>query len=221
MLAYARYRKRDVNNRNPSRNRIAKRRRTSPLIVLRQEGPEGRMPRTFDATRGLYVPLRYEVGFLHDAVAHEDSPPTVYLEMKVVKEGEPPRCVDMKIHSDYSDERISVRRFRRIPFAEYLRLAVAVAVGTKEEVTDWKPDETSRGIGGFANDWREKRVTFDELARRPVGRPPLESYLDLAEVVRIASAGQPTPTKAVEDHWRVSKSTALRYRKRARAAGYS
>jgi hypothetical protein len=190
-----------------------------PMIVLRRSARDGRQPEPFDEARGLYVPLRYEVGFFPNA-SDPELRTEVWLEMRVVATGEPPRCMNLTVVGR-RDEGISSRRFRRIPFAEYLRLAVAVAVGTKSEISDWLPDESVHGIGLDSEKWGEIRMTFDELARRPVGRPRLETVVDLAEVARVAATGQPTPTKAVRERFMIGETTARRWIRRAQAKGHS
>ena len=225
MLASARYQKLTMNKRHPSDNGDGKKghtRRRDLTIIVRQHAPDGMKAELLDQARGLYYPSRFEVGFLHGD-GGEGPIPTVWLEMACLMRGEPPRCVRVTVMHGYDPPGITPDRFRRIPLADYTRYAIAAAVGSKTEIEEWRPHEVQtgeRGIGGSPEQWRERKLKFDELARRKVGRPRIGEVVDLAEVARVAAAGQPTPTKAVRERFTLGQTTARRWIRRAEAEGH-
>jgi hypothetical protein len=205
-----------LNKRRSTRNSSAERQRGLTVIVRVDRRHRDDFI-ALDEQRGLYVPRYFEAGFLQGQSREQ---PAVWLEMGTgVPKGEPPEVQSIRIISRRSHGGISAEQFHRVQYATFRRIAVAAAAGTREELTSWMESETETGRvqGGDIEQWRERKVIFNDLARRPVGRPRLEELVDLAEVVRVAGLGSPKSTKAVMDHFHVSRSTAQRWLQRARA----
>jgi hypothetical protein len=111
--------------------------------------------------------------------------------------------------------------FSKIPLKKWTRYAVAAAASTRSELRG--PTE-----GWTAEEWLEKKVSFAELARTPVGRPRHGTefmyrgrVIDLNEVNEVATAGAPHHVKAVQEHFGdagdpVRRETARSWIKRVR-----
>jgi hypothetical protein len=182
--------------------------------------PLGQVAVLLDGTRRLYVPAEFEVGFRHEG-GDDKAPPEVWIEFGAGT-GAPPAVQAIRAQTSPLAP-ITPDRFRRIPLATYIGLAVAAAADTREEIETpslgkiyaGSPAFLASGAAGDRETWRERKLFFDELARRPVGRPKLEEAIDLSEVREVAAAGAPASTKAVQTHFHVSRSTARRYIRRA------
>lgn len=226
LLRCARYQESTLNNRRSTKNSAAESR--SGLTITIRVAPRYRgdlLP--IDEQREIYVPAFFEAGFLRlqptatTAAVNDDVEgiePAVWLEMGPgTFKGDPPAVRSIRIVNPIHG--ISAEQFHRIQYATYRRLAVAAAAGTREELSSWTDYEEKEGRieGGKVQRWRERRVTFDDLARRPVGRPSLEEAVDLAQVAHVGKQGAPNSTKAVMDNFHVSRSTAQRWLRRARA----
>lgn len=229
MLWAARYQKCGMDKRHPTRKASTNKRHGfgefEPVtIVIRQNPPHGNSPMLLDETRRLYVPAFFEAGFVYDAFS---GLPAVWLSIGPgTFEGDPPACSGVRVIS--AQEPITPDVFRRIPLARYLRLALAAAAGSKEEISrPWAKRELRSGriAGGKEAAHRERKVNFDDVARVPVGRPRIEEVVDLELVASIAAGSPDSPNKAVREHFDrperpVSDTTARRWRDRARDAGY-
>jgi hypothetical protein len=118
---------------------------------------------------------------------------------------------------------VTADEFARIPLKTWTRFAVAAAAETADEI------KRLHGLAGATvAEWREKRVSFAELARRPVGRPRLEhgftyygDVISLDEVLEVGKSGGSKPVKTIQEHFGktgflVPQCTAQRWWTRAR-----
>jgi hypothetical protein len=190
--------------------------------VLRR-APEGFVPTPWEGRRGVYLPTEFTVLF-PAAIEIRERSDGARAEARLVQheinlsfsapglDGEPALLERVEVRHSGGD--ITPSNFR-VPLATYRRYALAAAAGTQAEI--------SGGGSTAETSIREarERKTFAELAMRPVGRPRLEDSVDLAAVARVAAQGHPTPTKAVQQQWTVSKSAARRWIRRAEAQGHS
>jgi hypothetical protein len=192
-----------------------------PYIVVRWEPSDARPAVLVDPVRRLYIPRRFKAAIvtselrivlklqatadLRDIFEAAGQEPPKTKGDAVIKEA----TVTSDAFSYLPTERA------RIPFATYTKMVVAAAAGTRAELQEG-------GGSGTYDEWREP---FEQLVRRRRGRPRLEENdgtflrhgeklvtLDEVRVVRNSSA---TPTKAVQEHFDVPRSTAQRWSRRA------
>lgn len=191
---------------------------------MRWQAKDARAVVPVEAVRGLYIPRRFEAAIVTPEL-HILLELQATADLRDIYEAagqEPPEVrgdAVIKRATIKSDAFSYVPPARtRIPFATYTKMAVAAAAGTRAELEE-------RGGSGTFEDWREKTVQFDELVRRRRGRPRLDENggtflrhgrklvtLDEVSAVRQSSA---TPTKAVQEHFDVPRSTAQRWSRRA------
>jgi hypothetical protein len=195
-----------------------------PYIVVRWQPNKARSAVLVDSGRGLYIPRTFQAAIV-TAELH------ILLELQAMAAlrdiyeaaGQPPP--DTKADAVIKKATITSDAFSylapertRIPFATYTKMAVAAAVGTRAELQEG-------GGSGTYDEWREKTVRFEELVRRRRGRPRLEenggaflrhgATLVTLDEVRVIRRGSKTPTKAVQEHFGVPRSTAQRWSRRA------
>jgi hypothetical protein len=212
LVRCARYQESDLNNRYPAEKRQVEKRNIGDGYVIvrprRDRAGEARLAVPLDGGGGLYIPLEFQAGLFAPGL------PEVWLEIKSAHHLRQVTGADESTFRDPVVQRVviisgafsSIPTGVRVPLATYARRAIAAAAGTRQEI-----ESGAFAAGGRLDEW-EKRVTFAEIARRPVGRPRLEETIDLEKVREVVRAGGRTPTKAVEDHFNVSRSTARRYR---------
>lgn len=183
-----------------------------------------------DEARRLFVPDAFEATFVHRAHERDDKPrlPSLRLVFTALEPGAQPMLREATVGADSASDRgvhdLEPDYLRRIPWADYIKYAIAVAAAATSYEHQERDQEEVNTRGKVARMSLEvglqAQFTFDELVQRPVGRPRLEEVIDLEEVARVAREGQPTPTKAVMNHWTLKRSTARRWIKRAEAAGF-
>ena len=179
-----------------------------------RDGRDGsaRLAAPLDGGGGRYIPVEFEAGLFAPGL------PQVWL---VIKSAHHLRLVTGADESTFRDpvvQRVviisdafqSIPTDVRIPLATYARRAIAAAAADTRQEIESRP----LSAGGRLDDW-ELRQSFKEIARRPVGRAPRTKTLDLEKVRAVVDGAGPHKTKAVMDHFKVSRSTALRYRKDA------
>lgn len=205
----------------------------NPYVIVRWKPEDVRVPIQLRG-RALFIPRQFEAG-----VVSADMHVALYLEATAARKEifevaghEPPQIA--QIDDDVLVMRVEVRTdryfgfvtpvdFSRIPLRRWTRYAVAAAAATRSELRD------PTNAGATADEWREKKVTFVELARTPVGRPRHKTefmyrgkVIDLDEVDAVASAGAPHHVKAVQEHFgdpddKVPRTTARRWIAQARS----
>jgi hypothetical protein len=198
----------------------------NPYIAVRWRPEDGRTQLRRSA---LFIPSRFEAGIvassLHVVLQLEA---TAVLNDIFELAGQEPLVVEDEVLVKQVEVRtdrfslIDAADFKRIPLKKWTRMAVAAAAGTRGELM------SATGDGGTAEEWREKRVSFSELGPRSVGRPRLEAgfmyrgrWIELEEVLEVASDGAPRHMKAVQEHFGspdhpVPRETARRWVRRAR-----
>lgn len=195
----------------------------NPYVRVRWKPEDVRVPIQL-RRRALFIPRQFEAGIvssgLHVVLYLEAT--AALKEIYEIARQEPPQ-----VDGDVLVKRVEVRTdrysfvspddFSRIPLKKWMRYAVAAAGATRSELRE--PTEE----GSTAEEWREKKVSFAELARSPVGRPPngIEfmyrgRVIDLNEVNEVATAGAPHHVKAVQEHfgspgYPVPRETARRW----------
>jgi hypothetical protein len=120
-------------------------------------------------------------------------------------------CVGLRVTSVSGDMRLTSADLRKMPFADLLARARR----------DY-PDDLERllGLGPFIKVGDLQRLGLGLLADKHRGRPPSwgpEQLAELANVYLRASAA--SPTKAVADHFHISRSAAAKLVAKARQAG--
>jgi hypothetical protein len=130
-------------------------------------------------------------------------------------------CVNIEIGADFDrddeldPEPITTEILRRIPLARLIEETLGQAVRGYEAASEWE--------GGIAERAKERlpAVRAGSEGRKRPGRPRLygdEHFAEVANIYRSHSGGR-SPTKAVEDHFKVNKSTAAKWVARAREIG--
>ena len=179
----------------------------NPYVVVRWKPEDVRVPIQL-RRRALFIPRQFEAGIvssgLHVVLYLEAT--AALKELYEMARQEPPQ-----VDGDVLVKRVEVGTdrysfvthddFSRIPLKKWTRYAVAAAASTRSELR-------ALTEGGTAEEWQEKKKSFAELARTPVGRPPhgIEfmyrgRVIDLNEVNEVATAGAPHHVKAVQEHF--------------------
>jgi hypothetical protein len=182
---------------NGPRPETGSRNQTHTIRIRTRRDNGGFTPVPLNGAPGLFVPTRF-AAVIADVVLYFET-----------DDSGQPRCVAYEVTGSPEVDT------RRIPLREYIRRSIGAAAGTREELTT-----PFRGRRAEA----ERLAAWEELIRRPVGRPRGVGVLgelvaDLETVARVARDGAPRGTKAVQDHFSVSRSTALRAKRQAREAG--
>lgn len=204
---------------------------SNPYVIVRWKAEDGRVPVPVAGRRGLFIPRWFEAAFVNsDLHVHIELEATAALKEIFEDAGREPPMIE----GDAMVKRVSVRsdrflfvapdQFGRIPLAKWAKVAVAAAAATRDEIRQAQPAE-----GETLDGWRQKKVSFSELAPRPAGRPRMETgltyrgrFVDLNEVRDVAVAGGRRHVKAVQEYFGspgdpVPRQTARNWIRRARA----
>jgi hypothetical protein len=196
-----------------------------PYIVVRWQPSEARPAVPVDPVRGVYIPRIFQAAIVTSElhILLELQATAALRESYEVAGQKPPDAngdAVIKRATITSDAFSYLAPERaRVPFATYTKMAVAAAAGTQAELQEG-------GGSGTYDEWQEKTIRFEQLVRRRRGRPRLDENdgvfryattgqlvsLEEVQAVRDSSA---TPTKAVQEHWGVERSTAQRWSRRA------
>lgn len=196
----------------------------NPYVVVRWKSEDVRVPIRLRG-RALFIPRQFEAAIVSSSlhvVLYLEATDALH-EIFEVAGHEPPQIDDevivkrVEVRTDrYSF--VSPDDFGRIPLKRWTELSIAAAAATRAELTQ------ELGDGATANEWNEKKVSFSDLAPRPVGRPRMETglvyrgkFVDLDEVLAVADAGAPRHVKAVMEHFDAPRRTAQNWIRRARA----
>lgn len=207
----------------------------NPYIVVRWRPAYAHPAVRVGASGSLFIPRLFEAAFVRgDLHVHLELEATVALADIYAVAGRP---LPQHITGDAIVKKVTVTgdrfrsvtadEFHRIPLKTWTRLAVAAAAGPRDEIK-----QAHGSSAATADEWREKKVAFAELARRPVGRPRLEQrfeyqgeVMSLHEVLAVGTSGGLKPVKAIQEHFGkpgfpVPRRTAQRWWKRARTARF-
>ena len=196
-------------------------------VTVRWKPEDARVPVRLHG-RAEFIPREFEAGIVSSrlhVVLHLQATAALEEVFEVAGQ-EPPQIADevivkrVEVQTDrYSF--VSPDDFGRIPLKRWTGMAVAAAAAPRDEL---RRESTQ---GASSEEWR-KKVSFSELAPRPVGRPRMETgltyrgrFIDLNEVLEVVAAGVPRHVKAVQEHFGdpgdpVPRETARNWIRRAR-----
>lgn len=171
------------------------------------------LPERFDAT---ITPAEPDLPICHLTVAVENGRPV---------------CEGLRLERKPGRSALGGALLRRLPIAEYIRLAVDAVgharwpgtgpVTVKVDGESYPLSSEPAGEGHVATPIAGVTRTkhYKASKRAPRGQVGDETLREVALTYRTAHARGQAPTQAVMERWYVSRSTASRWVKRARQAG--
>lgn len=209
--------------------------RDTPLVLI---GDRFALPVRFTAT---FTPLREIAGVSAGSYpSREDDPTRSICRMQLAVRSGRTVCEEIHIQRGVDGKSLDGSDLRAVPVASYIkRAADAAGYWVLPKPTAANPNpfpaltlegsnvEIAATIPGAIEPFDEERIAVrmaglevitSTEAYRDGGRS--RSAVEVADVYRRAFVRNQAPTKAVMDEWNVSRSTASRMVKRARAAGF-